>query len=285
MQHELIFTNKLCVFFLTTLNEYYHGTLKVAIDTFFSKCNSKYKFDLLIYFDEDKTHDQELYDYFSLLETNHENIKKVEVVFNNIPKKENFYNWNIRTEINLNEFPMGASHGVNHHFYMTLDDLFKRKYNNFLLLEADTMPVSEDWFDVALEFTNKNSDFFIAGSKYKGKNREFVQKQYWGGHLNGVAIYKNCKELRFDLEESKNYLIKLLKENPKEYQNFMNYDVAIYLYFRENCNDNIKDYLYDTNFIVNISDNSNRDIKIEDLIKEFPKTRIVHRKDLYVNEK
>ena len=176
---------------------------------------------------------------------------------------------------------MGASHGVNYHFYATMDDLFKRKYNNFLLLEADTLPVSEDWFDVALEFTNKNSDFFIAGSKYKGKNREFVKKQYWGGHLNGVALYKNCKELKFDLEESKMYLIKLLKENPELYSNFMNYDVAIYLYYKHIKKEK---YLVDTDFISNISDISNRDIKIEDLLKEFPKTRIVHRKDLYVNE-
>lgn len=282
MEHKLIFTNKVCVFFLTTLGEYYNGTLKVAIDTFLLKCNSKYKFDLLIYFDKDKTHDQELFDYFNLLETNQENINKVNIIFNNIPPKENFYDWNIRNEINLNEFPMGASHGVNYHFYATLSDLFKREYNNFLLLEADTMPISEDWFDVAIEFTNKNTDFLIAGSKYKGQNREFVKKQYWGGHLNGVALYKNCKELKFGLEESKKYLIKLLKENPELYSNFMNYDVAIYLYYKHIKKEK---YLVDTDFISNISDNSNRDIKIEDLIKEFPKTRIVHRKDLYVNEK
>lgn len=278
MKNKPIFTNKVCVFFLTTLDEYYNGTLRVAVDTFLTKCNSKYKFDLLIYFDEDKNDNQQLYDYFNLLETNQENINKVYILFNNIPKEENFYNWKIRHEINLNEFPMGASHGVNYHFYATLDDLFKREYNNFLLLEADTMPISEDWFDVAIEFTNTN--FLIAGSKYKGKNREFVKKQYWGEHLNGVAIYKNCKELKFGLEESKKYLIKLLKENPELYSNFMNYDVAIYLYYKHI---KMERYLIDTDFISNISDSANRDVKIEDLLKEFSNTRIVHRKDLYLN--
>lgn len=282
MKNKPIFTNKVCVFFLTTLNEYYNGTLKQAIETFLMKCNSRYKFDLLIYFDTENKKDIELDNYFTDLNIKYKNVNKTIVLYNNISEKENLYEWTIRDKINLDEYPMGASHGVNHHFYITLDDLFKREYNNFLLLEADTMPLSEDWFDVALEFTNKNSDFFIAGSKYKGKNREFVQKQYWGGHLNGVAIYKNCKELKFDLGESKKYLIKLLKQDPKKYLNFMNYDVAIYLYYKHI---KMEKYLIDTDFISNISDTTNRDVKIADLLKEFSKTRIVHRKDLYVNGK
>jgi hypothetical protein len=43
-------------------------------------------------------------------------------------------------------------------------------------------------------------------------------------------------------------------------------------------------YLIDTDFISNISDSANRDVKIEDLLKEFSKTKIVHRKDLYLSE-
>ena len=281
MKPKHIFTNEICVFFLTTLNEYYNGTLKEAVESFSKNCNSKYKFDLMIYFDRKPTDADDINNFLRTIEFKYKNINKTKFSFSVIPEHQNFYNWSIRNEISLNDFPMGASHGVNEHFYMTLNSLFDLDYNNFLLLEADTMPMCDNWFDVALQFTRNNTDFLIAGSKYKGKNREWVEKQYWGGHLNGVAIYKNCEELKFDLEESKKFLIKLIKENPELYNNFMNYDVAIYLYYKETCENDIEDYLYDTDFITNISDNSNKDVEIEDVLKEFPHTRILHRKGLY----
>lgn len=281
MKPKHIFTNEICVFFLTTLNEYYNGTLKEAVESFSKNCNSKYKFDLMIYFDRKPTDADDINNFLRTIEFKYKNINKTKFSFSVIPEHQNFYDWNMRNKISLNDFPMGASHGVNEHFYMTLNSLFDLDYNNFLLLEADTMPMCDNWFDVALQFTRNNTDFLIAGSKYKGKNREWVEKQYWGGHLNGVAIYKNCEELKFDLEESKKFLIKLIKENPELYNNFMNYDVAIYLYYKETCENDIEDYLYDTDFITNISDNSNKDVEIEDVLKEFPHTRILHRKGLY----
>jgi hypothetical protein len=284
MSNSLNFTNKLCVFFLTTITEYHTGTLKVAIETFLKKCKSKYAFDLLIYFDVDHISHHPVYNLSSTLESKYENLNKIIIIFNEIPEKENFYIKSNNRDINLDEFPMGATHGVNRHFYMTLSDLFTRSYDNFLLLESDTIPLKDDWFDVAYNFIDTESPyqpFLIAGSKYKGSNREFVNKQYYANHLNGVAIYKNCKNLKNDLEHSRLYLIESLKKEPKKYYNFMNFDVAIDLYFQHIQLSNL---LVDTDFICNVSDIQSRHLTIEEVVREFPETRILHKKDLYCDK-
>ena len=58
----------------------------------------------------------------------------------------------------------------------------------------------------------------------------------------------------------------------------MNYDVAIFLFLKSI---NKTDLLINTNFITNVSDPQNEDITVDDVMKKYPHTKILHKKHLY----
>lgn len=283
-----IYTKDLCVFFLSTYHEYKTNQINRALKFYFENCDTKYSFDVYIMLDKlPEKQDELLSLYFDDFKKKYENINRIYVFSNEIPDEENFYKKNFSEKIDIKKFPMGLSHGINLHFYESLEyllnlkdeqNLDEKKYKNFLLLETDTKCTKSDWFDVSLECCNTEKKFSILGSKYKGVDREQTLNTYFGGHLNGVAIYRNAPLTTHILNESKLFLINSLMKN-KKYNNFMNYDVAIYLYLK--AINKVNECLYDTNFIVNISDHRNKNISVEDVIKEFPETRIIHRKGLY----
>ena len=62
------------------------------------------------------------------------------------------------------------------------------------------------------------------------------------------------------------------------YHGFMNYDVAIFLFLKSI---NKTDLLINTNFITNVSDPQNEDITVDDVMKKYPHTKILHKKHLY----
>lgn len=280
-----MYTKKLCVLFLTTMQEYKNGYLTQTIEYYLNNLESKYKFDIFIFFDNYNT--RRIRRFYRSLEQykNRSNVNDVILINNNINKEQNIYKRNKKGFFDLEKFPLGRTHGINFHFYAAMDKMFETDYENFLLLESDTKPLNKKWFDTLL-LAIENNDFCILGSKYKGVNREHVYRQYYGNHLNGVGIYMNNKETLNLLKKSKQYIVEELwkdsknnsKHSEKKHKEFMNYDVAIYLVAKENS---LEDKLVDTQYITNQSSPGNEKTSIEDTLKEFPETMLIHRKQLY----
>jgi len=277
------YTNELCISFITTLNEYDKGAIQTTIKHYCTNINSKLKFDIILFFDKFpkrfRHFDRELMKFKKF-----KNINEIFLINNDIPDEENFYYGNDHMNISLKKFPMGKSHGINKHFYLSMFELFNRDYKNFMLLESDTKSVKSDWFDILYEYATKQN-FSIAGSKYKGKDKELVFNSFHGGeHINGVALYKNNKTTLNIIKKSKSFLIEsLLKDSTKKRRfrkcnDYMNYDVAIYLYAKKK---KITNLLQNTNFISNLSLPVNDDTTIQKIISEYPDTRIIHKKKLY----
>jgi hypothetical protein len=279
-----IYTNELCVFFLTTQHEFQTDELETAIDYYLNSLKTsscEFRFDLFIFFDQTPT-------TRSLINLKkykiHENVNEVYVVSNKIRDDENLYERNLNTDFPIDKLPLGRSHGINHHFYTTLNYLFKTKYKSFLLLESDTKPIKNDWFQNLKKYSECNENYTIAGSLYKGKNYKVHRESYYGGHLNGVGLYRNSEKTKKLLNNSKKYLISELKKDsffPKskqKYWEFMNYDVAIYLYAKQN---NLLDGYTDTDFFTNASAPTDSDVSLSEILNEYPNTCILHQKKLY----
>jgi hypothetical protein len=278
-----IYTNDLCLFFLTTLKEYESGDLSRAINYYLeNSLNCKYKFDLYVFLDTlPHKGKRGLYKTLGKFQK-HENLNKIKILSNNIPEHLNLYMRSLKSKIDLSVLTLGRSHGINYHFYYTLYFLLETKYKNFMLLETDTKPLTNKWFDIIHDYAI-NNDFCIAGSTYKGSRREFVLQSYYSGHLNGVGLYKNKKET-FELLKNSEMFIKneLLRDSVKRYKKyheFMNYDVAIYLYAKKH---DIVECLKDTPYFTNISTPGDEHISIPEVLDEFPDTQVVHRKELYM---
>lgn len=283
------YTQKLAVFFLTTKKEAEAGDLLRAINYYLYNIQSKNSFDLFLCFDQKV--EKKVYDALSDVKK-HQNINDVIFHCNNIPDDLNIYlqPWKKKTHslpFDLRKLPMGRSHGINKHFYDTLFYLQKLDgYENYMLLESDTKPMRSDWFDSCLKYA-ENTEYLVAGSVYKGKDREEVSKKYYSGHLNGVGLYKKSEKAHNFIKESKEYLKELLLNDYnsrfKMYWAFMNYDVAMYLlankgpYFK-------KEYatLYkDTDIFTNCSTTEDEDLSLNSVLNEFPETIILHKKKMY----
>jgi len=283
------YTQKLAVFFLTTKKEAEKGELLRAINYYLYNIQSKYSFDLFLCFDQKV--EKKVYDELTSVKK-HENINDIIFHCNNIPDEYNIYTqpWIKKTHslpFDLRKRPMGRSHGINRHFYDTLYYLQDLDgYENYMLLESDTKPMTGGWFDLCLSYAD-NTEYLVAGSIYKGKEREKVSKKYYGGHLNGVGLYKKSEKAKTFIKQSQEYLIELLRNDYnsrfKMYWAFMNYDVAMYLlankgpYFK-------KEYasLYkDTTIFTNCSTKDDGDLSLDVILNEFPETAILHKKKMY----
>lgn len=280
---KIEYTDQLCVFFLTTTFEYESGELVTALTHYLSECKSSQctnKFDLLVFFDKLPKSSLVKLKKFN----KHQNINKISIFTNDIIDDENIYERDLNKEFPLEKLPLGRSHGINYHFYKTLEYLFKTKYKCFLLLESDTKPLKSDWFQNIKKYIDCNEDFKIAGSLYKGVNHQIHRESYYGGHLNGVGLYSNSKKTKELLKNSKKYLIQQLKNDylkPKSkqrYWEFMNYDVAIYLYAKEH--NELCGY-EDTELFTNASAPEDSNITISEILNQYPDTCILHRKKLY----
>ena len=129
------------------------------------------------------------------------------------------HNLNIEKENDINIFPwdnpdydkgtvprLGLSSGPNESFFRSIWKLIKHpsNYDSFLLLETDTLFVDKSWLTKCIDFINYHN-FYIAGSRYEGVRNDHKDKDY-SDHLNGVAIYKNCKELHDLLLSTESYI-------------------------------------------------------------------------------
>jgi len=282
-------TKEVCVFFLTTAAEYEKLYLERAIDYYLnklSKSECEYTFDLFIFFDQ--TPKKRLSSHLEAYESS-KYVNTVKVISHEIPDEENLYERDLTRPFPLDELPMGRSHGINHHFYSTLDYLFETEYKSFLLLEHDTKPFKNDWLTPLIKHS-ETEDFKLAGSTYKGKNRKIHLESYYGGHLNGVGLYRNSKECKQLFNNGKEFLKKelisdLVKPkgnrepgtNPKYYE-FMNYDVATFMYAE--ANDELCGY-NDSDFFTNASAPEDENTSVKSLLKQYPNTLIMHHKKLY----
>ena len=175
-----------------------------------------------------------------------------------------------------NKMPeLGYTSGANLLFYRSIESMFahENNYKNLIMLEADSYPVQDYWLDRCISFC-RQTDFTIAGSKYKG-NQECHYKSEYRDHLNGIAIYKNNDECLELIKESEKIVKKEVKENSSGYVNF---DIAILLASKK-----IKSNLVDTDFIINLSDPRDKLINRENILKKFPQALIVHQKDAGCN--
>jgi len=280
---KFTYTNELCVFYTTTLTEFNNGALTRCVDHYMNNIQTNYKFDLLFYFDQFPRRKRKFFRELNKFKK-YKNINNVYIINNEIPDDENFYfNRNVE-KLDLNKFPLGGSHGINSHFYISINNLFERSYENCMLLESDTCSVGNDWFDVLHEYSI-NNEFVIAGSKYKGRNKETVFKEHYGGHhINGVALYKNNYTTKKLIRASYQFLINSLikdatkSKRHKRCNSCLNYDVAIYLYAKKK---NLSHLLHDTNFITNFRSDDDDDTELKTIMLKYPETRIVHKKNLY----
>ena len=192
----------------------------------------------------------------------------------------------------------GITSGPNILFFESMKRLAHQEHEYVLLLETDTRPTKDYWYDSIMHYLSRN-EFLIGGSSYKG-DREDVKSQSWSNHLNGVAIYKNCNTLHLLLKKSEKYLEYLIENSkriidthqfkdisnavPKgEKINFLcvklNYDIL--LYFISNSAEVYKtqpNQLKNTPIITNMSLSPDRHITEQEAIARYPETIILHKK-------
>ena len=272
---EINYTKVLSIAYACTKREFDSGELQGSIERYISRKSSKsYSFDLFIIIDQgDEDHYASLLDFES-----DRSINKVIIHSLHLPDEENIY---VRSKHSLKLFKeagepeLGLSAGPNNLFFGAMNYLADKDYENYLLLETDTRPVKYFWFDGLYKYCVKN-DFLIAGSQYKG-NAEIPEDAEWKDHLNGVAIYKNCKRLNDLLSGAKSEIVRRVKEGDHDF--FINYDIAIY-YHTQSSESNKKEYksVIDTDIITNISLGADSSIREQDILTKYRKTIILHQK-------
>lgn len=285
--------NKIAIFDPFTKKEFEHGLVRKTLNRFLNKkkASSKFCFDLFLLHNTGDEDDS----YFDFLYTfeNHPNVDKVFIINENIEKKDDvYYKESVleydgeKLHFKKNSCPkhlpeLGGTSGPNLSFYNAIEILIDNPnydYENFFMIENDSFPITDFWFDKIFEFCNKeDNDFLVAGSKYKGHQKWHHILDY-KDHLNGVAIYKNNSKLLTFMMESKEYNKKMVTES-----NWcVNFDVA-YDKFSKTPRGaeltNNQKLLVNTDFITNISDPLDSYISEKDILKMEPNTFIVHQKE------
>ena len=273
--------NKLCIFFLVTYREIITGELLRAVKFYNTYCDSKYSFDLKVFVDDIENYNSSKIQAIKSHISKFSHVSNIEFINNNILKELNILlEYESDVNIDLNKHALGKTHGINQHFYAAMEYMFSCDYENFLLLETDTKPTCKNWLNILIDRCD-NEQFSILGSTYKGLDRENQMKEYYGPHLNGVAVYKNSKKCEFVINSSKQFIIDELKRDVVNmYRGMMNYDVAIYLYCKSS--NNLRGVV-DCNIITNVSSFRETDIREEYFMKQYPDTVIMHKKKLYTN--
>jgi hypothetical protein len=268
------YTKKLAVFTPCTHKEYLNGIQDDTITKYLEKIpSSKYSFDFIFTYnrfkDEDEYQDLKIYE-------DHGNINSVKIFNLDIPLELDIYRDIYKGAQKPNPLPpLGGSSGPNRSFYNSLELLQEQDYEYFLMLENDSFPCRDFWFDIFLDYC-ENNDFSIAGSKYKGHQKWHYVLDY-KDHMNGIALYENSEGLKNILQESK----KFHKEQISEEEWFLNFDIAIDRFRKTEKGQELikgKNKFIDTPLITNLSDALDNYIKRDDIILDYPETTIVHQK-------
>lgn len=272
----MIYTKKISVFYVCTERELESGELEDCLHQFMGrKPSSRYSFDLFLFFNK-ISNVIRLENLISQLNGN-PSINKAEYINLNLSEKDDVFWYPWSKSPKPKTIPkLGYTAGANELFYQSIYKMIEMpvKYENFLMLEADTFCLEDLWFDLFLKYVKRNK-FEIAGSIYKGKQKCHLESKF-REHINGVALYKNSKRL-------KNLLIggqKYIQENLDE-SGYMNFDISNFLFNNEVGK---KYNLIDTELIVNLSDPRDYKISKEEIKEEHKKAIIVHQKRQKINK-
>lgn len=277
---KLPFSKDLVLFYPCTKKEYDSGDLYSSLLKLCKSQPSKINsFDLFLFFDLEFDIDS---NFISEFEKNIF-INKIHVHFFNFSDQDNLYIQPWSPQNDYTSIPRhGLSSGPNNSFYQSLyhliditDSYGNIFYKNFFLIETDIQILKTNWFNFLVEYCDDNS-FLIAGSKYKGLNHWHNTLDY-KDHLNGIALYKNCKDLLTLLRESESHLIKSISEDKP----FMNFDIAIDEWRRSPEGQSFflkSPPLIDTNFITNASDPQDQNLTKNKILKFYPETIFLHHK-------
>lgn len=267
----------LAVFYPSTKKEYEIGLLESSISKILthppSTTNS---FDLFLFFDKSSEDNYERL----LRYCDNEFINKVHIKILDIKDEDNIYKPSWKTNDIQENFKiprLGLCSGPAVSFFKSLKILLNEftQYKNFLLLESDIQIVKDYWFDILSKFATKNS-FSIAGSKYKGTSRWHRILDY-KDHLNGIAIYKNTKDLKQILDQSEVYMENEVKNGNHE----LNFDIAIDEWRRKVCPKdffNSLNQLIDIDYITNACDDADQNVSKKTFLNHYPDTVILHHK-------
>lgn len=301
----LEFTSTLAVALFTTKKEYESGQVHTMMNEYVSKMPSRhFCFDLHIIFDQgNETEYKDLLNYSA-----HKNLQNIFIHSLEIPDKDNVYSrvynrFEIIPEYRKQDAPeMGTTSGPNNLFYKGMRFLKEKKYENYLLLETDTRPTQEFWFDQLHQHCSAD-EFHILGSTYKG-NQKQSDEAWWRDHLNGVAIYKNCAPVHELIEKSCETIKEIISLSWTIIQQFniedvlspipdsvpeawkglgslslcLNYDLAIYLMTQEDPYKNHANLYKNCDFITNTSLPADQEIPQKEILSKHPETLILHQK-------
>lgn len=274
MNQNLPLSDKLAIFYVSTLDEFNKGELWSSLVNYLNSApSSNYCFDLYIFLnklivDEDIA-------LFTKTFSAHINIHKIYFIDLDLSSEDDtfWYPWS-KTPRPIKIPRLGYTAGANSLFFNSLNLMTDQygNYENFLMLEADTFPVENFWADSILEYIDK-TDFLIAGSKYKGLGKEHYNA-FYKDHLNGVAIYKNNEKLKKLLVDAENYIAANIPES-----GYYNFDVAINDFVKKEGLEN--DYnLLDSPIIVNVSDPRDKFITTKSIKETYKESLIVHQKSI-----
>lgn len=265
---------------MSTQREYLDGSVERCLRKYFeSNASPQYKIDLQITFNKGK-----LSEYSGLgFLTKFKNLNNVYISTLNLSGLDDFYapTPQAMRESNLSSTPnLGGSTGPNNLFYKSFDRFYELDYRDYLLIEVDSQPVTDNWIDKLVDYCD-NNQFLIAGSTYKGKQTLPIYEE-WTGHLNGIALYRNSPFLKTFIQESK----KLIEFNVNhKINNFISFDVAMHklysgLFGRQHCHYPLQpqNHLIDSPIISNFSLPIDAKTTIESVKKQYPQTIILHKK-------
>ena len=264
---------KIGIFIPCTHYEYDSGQLEKTVTKIFQHAKSKGKAKVDLFFIFNKFN-EDRYSSLKKLEAC-PIVNKVVIKSLQIPSEEDIYfkHWENKPKpVYLPD--LGYSAGPNILFYKGLEWLSQySSYTHFLLLESDVKMFDPYWLDVCKNYCI-NNEFLIAGSTYKGLSSDHHFSDY-KNHLNGVALYRNLPQLHNFLNQCQSYNKNLVREG----QTFVNFDVAIYKYNKNILKFNHQEYFIDTDFIVNLTDQSlDSKLSKKDILSMQPNAVIVHQK-------
>lgn len=271
---------------LSTKKEFDNGEVKDFLNRFISKnpTNTE-KIDFFIFFDVEQE------DYYKSLKKYEELncINKINIISWKIPKEKNIY---IRQDLKIqidkqvfdNRPSLGLSSGPNTLFLNSINLLFKEFYSHFLILETDTSPLCDFWFDRICEYC-RNEKFLVAGSTYRGDLWDDPNEKWnspYSGHLNGVALYRNEAGVsNFLFKRVEMYIINCIESGAAA----LNYDVALHLYSQSQegvkalRDRSLPEYnLIDSPLFVNLSMNRDSGVPKDLILCNFKEAVILHQK-------
>lgn len=270
----------------STKKEFDNGEVKDFFNRFMSRNPTRTeKIDFFVFFDiEEEDYYQSLKGYEQL-----NCINKINITSWKIPKEKNVYiRQDLKVQIDKQVFDnrpsLGLSSGPNILFLNSMNFLLKQFYSHFLVLETDTSPLCDFWFDKISEYC-RNEKFLVAGSLYRGDQWDNPNEKWnnsYSGHLNGVALYRNEAGVS-------NFLLKRVEMYIRNFIDTggfaLNYDVALHLYSQSQegakalRDRDLPEYnLIDSPLFVNLSMKRDSEIPKDFILCNFKEAVILHQK-------